>query len=70
MYSLICFLAPPSITDPSKTSSQPVCISPSVFCHETSKCITQSQVCDGKTDCPSGADEQFCIYSCPDPGDM
>ncbi|XP_016411830.1 low-density lipoprotein receptor-related protein 2-like [Sinocyclocheilus rhinocerous] len=52
----------PSVTD------QPVCISPSVFCHETSKCITQSQLCDGKTDCPSGADEQFCIYSCPDPG--
>ncbi|XDV53810.1 hypothetical protein PO909_022227, partial [Leuciscus waleckii] len=57
----------PSITDPSKISSQPVCISPSVFCHETSKCITQSQVCDGKKDCPSGADEQLCIYSCPDP---
>ncbi|XP_048030956.1 low-density lipoprotein receptor-related protein 2 isoform X1 [Megalobrama amblycephala] len=57
----------PSIKDPSKISTQPACTSPSVFCHETSKCITQSQLCDGKTDCPSGADEQFCIYSCPDP---
>ncbi|XP_059400694.1 low-density lipoprotein receptor-related protein 2-like [Carassius carassius] len=55
------------ITGPSVTD-QPVCISPSVFCHETSKCISQSLMCDGKTDCPSGADEQFCIYSCPDPG--
>ncbi|XP_067289019.1 low-density lipoprotein receptor-related protein 1B isoform X2 [Pseudorasbora parva] len=57
----------PSVMDPSKISTQPVCISPSVFCHETSKCMTQSQLCDGKADCPSGADEQFCIYSCPDP---
>ncbi|XP_039532284.1 low-density lipoprotein receptor-related protein 2 isoform X2 [Pimephales promelas] len=56
------------ITGPSiKISTQPVCISPSVFCHETSKCITQSQICDGKKDCPSGADEQFCMHSCPDP---
>ncbi|XP_059395613.1 low-density lipoprotein receptor-related protein 2 isoform X2 [Carassius carassius] len=55
------------ITGPSVTD-QPVCLSPSVFCHETSKCISQSQLCDGKTDCPSGADEQSCIYSCPDLG--
>ncbi|XP_026107546.1 low-density lipoprotein receptor-related protein 2-like isoform X2 [Carassius auratus] len=55
------------ITGPSVTE-QPVCLSPSVFCHETSKCISQSQLCDGKTDCPSGADEQSCIYSCPDLG--
>ncbi|XP_052423904.1 low-density lipoprotein receptor-related protein 2 isoform X8 [Carassius gibelio] len=55
------------ITGPSVTD-QPVCLSPSVFCHETSKCISPSQLCDGKTDCPSGADEQSCIYSCPDLG--
>lgn len=71
MYSLICFLTPitgPSITDLSKISPQPACISPSLFCHENSKCIAQSQLCDGKPDCPSGADEQFCKHSCPDPG--
>ncbi|XP_073770596.1 uncharacterized protein si:dkey-88l16.3 isoform X2 [Danio rerio] len=53
-----------SNADPLKTLG---CRSPSMFCKETSKCMPESQLCDGKVDCPSGADEQFCIYSCSDP---
>lgn len=41
------------------------CKSPSIPCLATSKCISQSQLCDGKKNCADGSDERPCLQSCP-----
>lgn len=46
------------------------CISPLVLCPGSTVCISQSQQCDGKSDCPGGSDEAFCLYTCAKPGNM
>ncbi|XP_033978973.1 low-density lipoprotein receptor-related protein 1B-like [Trematomus bernacchii] len=46
------------------------CIAPSVLCPDSALCISQSQLCDGKKDCPDAFDENDCISQCKNPGDF
>ncbi|XP_074547092.1 uncharacterized protein LOC141805800 [Halichoeres trimaculatus] len=47
-----------------------VCNKPSVLCRHTSTCLDQTQLCDGKKDCPEGDDEDFCVTACPSEDDF
>ncbi|XP_051907156.1 low-density lipoprotein receptor-related protein 2 isoform X4 [Hippocampus zosterae] len=64
-----CDAVTPTIA-PLIQSSAPVCITPSVVCPGSSLCISQKQLCDGKTDCPDAFDESDCVFKCKRPTDF
>ncbi|KAM7393106.1 hypothetical protein PAMA_007971 [Pampus argenteus] len=59
-----------ALKDMHAVSSTPVCNEPSVLCRHTSICLSQTQLCDGKKDCPGGDDEDFCVTTCPSKEDF
>uniref|UniRef100_A0A3B3XM60 Uncharacterized protein n=1 Tax=Poecilia mexicana TaxID=48701 RepID=A0A3B3XM60_9TELE len=42
-----------------------VCNAPSWLCRQSSICLPQNLLCDGKRDCPEGDDEELCVNACP-----
>ncbi|MED6263823.1 hypothetical protein CHARACLAT_008544, partial [Characodon lateralis] len=49
-----------------KVPDTPVCAAPSWLCRDSSVCLPQNLLCDGKRDCPDGDDEEFCVSACPE----
>lgn len=56
-------------TDIPVATSTPACVTPSVRCPGSSRCISQHQLCDGQRDCPDGFDEKECIVKCENTGE-
>ncbi|XP_040013370.1 low-density lipoprotein receptor-related protein 2-like isoform X2 [Xiphias gladius] len=55
---------------PPPALSLPACSSPSVLCPSVHFCISPSQLCNGRKDCPDGFDEQNCVKRCPSKNDF
>ncbi|CAJ1071213.1 low-density lipoprotein receptor-related protein 2-like isoform X1 [Xyrichtys novacula] len=60
----------PALKEIQTVSKAPVCDKPSVLCRNSPICLTQTQLCDGRKDCPEGDDEDFCVTTCQSKDDF
>ncbi|KAM9735783.1 uncharacterized protein ACNS7B_014885 [Menidia menidia] len=55
----------PALGDIEMVPDAPECNLPSLLCRQSSVCLPQADICNGKRDCPEGDDEEFCVVTCP-----